>query len=165
MHKQLPLPIWARAAVLGFGVGVIAMIAWYFIAPDDISGDASTLHVPRGTDLTLDIPLLIWLTPPVFALCAGLAGWAIIRVTATTSRTTRSELLSIAAVGGCTLAGAAILFTVWVVPHDAKLIEGDTGHLPNVGFAWAFLFPIAGFALGVMLAGTIRHPDEDNADE
>ncbi|MBA4024950.1 MAG: hypothetical protein C0482_21545 [Gordonia sp.] len=160
MVTRLWRAVWLQAALVGFGIGIIAVVAWYFIAPD-VDGLESTIHVPRGQDLNLKVPLLIWLTPPVFALCGGVFGWATIRFTAHLNPATRSEFLSIMTVAGCTLGGTAVLATVWLVPHDAELVDGDDGYLPDIGFTWAYLFPIMGFAIGVMFAGNIRHPDED----
>lgn len=161
MAERLWRAVWLQAAVAGFGIGIIAVVAWYFIAPD-VDGLASTIHVPRDQDLNLKVPLLIWLTPPIFALCGGLVGYATTRFTAHLSPGSRSEVLSIVTVAGSTLGGAAVLSTVWLVPHNAELVDGDDGYLPDIGFTWAYLFPIAGFAIGVTLAGNIRHPDEDD---
>jgi hypothetical protein len=159
-EAQLWQSTWLRAAVVGLGFGFVAVLAWYLITPG-ITESSSKVHVPSGRDLALHVPGTVWLTPPIYAICAGLIGWATERFTATLSPATRSETLSVVSVVGCTLGGAAILGTVWLIPHKAVLVSGD-GRLPDIGFGWAYAFPVAGFALGVMIAGGIRHPDEDD---
>jgi hypothetical protein len=151
---------WFRAMIVGLGFGFVAVLAWYFITPN-ITESSSKVHLPAGRDLALEVPRMLWLTPPIYALCAALAGWATDHFTARLDPGTRSEVLSVVTVVGCTIAGVAILGTVWLVPHNAVQVQGD-GQLPDIGFGWAYIFPVAGFALGVMLAGSIRHPDEDD---
>lgn len=151
---------WLRAAVIGLGFGFVAVLGWYFITPG-ITESSTKVHVPSGRDLALHVPDWVWLIPAAFAICAGLLGWATERFTARLGPSTRSEVLSLTTVAGCTLGGAAILATIRLVPHKAVLVSGD-GQLPDIGFGWAYAFPVAGFAIGVMLAGGIRHPDDDS---